>query len=112
MSWMLAAGLAKLIGAVAIAAFVFAQGAAVFMTAFIGLRITGATHWSAKAVAMAVSYACWIALTYLGYLAIGGEGTVQNGMNFLQFAFGTALASSIIFYLMWAFSFRVREVTR
>ena len=112
MIWMLAAGLAKMVGAVAFAAFVFAQGAAIFMTAFIGLRVTGATHWSAKAVAMVVSYAGWVALTYLGYLAMGGESTIQNGANFLQFAFSTALASSAVFYLMWAIFGRRRKVLR
>ena len=101
MIWMLAAGIICLIGALAALVFVFAQGGAIFVTAQLGIRLTNARHRTAKAVSMVLSYLFWVALTYAGYLLVGGESTLMNGRNFLLLASCTAFVSASIYLFMW-----------
>ena len=61
------------LGLVTILLFAVAQGAAIFATAFLGLRILRADHRLARVPAMTISYAAWIAFTITGYGLLGGE---------------------------------------
>jgi hypothetical protein len=82
-------------------AFAAAQGGAVFATAWWGLRRLGTDHWLAKAAAMAVSYAAWIAFTLLLYTLMGGQGGYMDGFALLLSLCWTALVSSGLYLAAW-----------
>jgi hypothetical protein len=81
--------------------FVAAQGGVVFAVAWWLTRRFGAGHASAKATAMAVSYAAWIGLTVLVYALLGGEGGLMDGFGLLLFLCFTALVSSLVYLVVW-----------
>jgi hypothetical protein len=81
--------------------FAVAQGAAVFGTAYLGLRILRTSHWFGKAVAISVSYAAWVALTITGYALLRGDFGLMDGFGFVLFLCFTALISSAGYWLAW-----------
>ena len=83
--------------------FVTAQGAAVFITAFVVLRVLRNSHWLAKLAAMIFSYSVWIALTLWGYFALGGDGSFMKGFAIVLLLCATALVSSTIYLMGWLF---------
>jgi hypothetical protein len=52
---------------------------------------------------MAVSYAGWVAATIVGYALIGGDGGLMDGFGMVLFLCFTALISSLVYLLLWAF---------
>jgi hypothetical protein len=84
-----------------LAVFMVAQGAAVFGTAFLGLRVLKSSHWLAKAAAISLSYAAWVAFTITGYALLGGRGGLMTGFGFVLFLCFTALISSAGFWFVW-----------
>jgi hypothetical protein len=84
-----------------LAAFVVAQGAVVFVTAYLGLRGIGNSHWLAKLAAMSLSYLAWIIFTVGGYSLAGGDGSFMKGFAVVLGLCFTALVSSLGFLLVW-----------
>ncbi len=82
--------------------FVLAQGAAVFSTAFLALRILGNSHPLAKVVAMGFSYLAWSGCTVAGYALSGGDGGLMDGFGLVLLLCFTALLSSVFYCLIWA----------
>ena len=81
--------------------FMVAQGAAVFGTAYLALRLLKTSHWLAKVAAMIVSYFVWVAVTLVGYMLLGGEGGLMDGFGFLLILCVTAAISSFVYLLIW-----------
>lgn len=81
--------------------FVLAQGAAVFGTAYLALRLLKASGWCWKVSAMALSYAGWVVCTLAGYFLIGGEGGLMDGLGAMFFLCGTALVSAVAYLFVW-----------
>jgi hypothetical protein len=81
--------------------FSIAQGAAIFGTAYLALRLLKTAHRFSKVAAMSVSYAAWVALTIAGYTLLGGEGGLMDGFGLVIFLCLTALISSLVYLLMW-----------
>ncbi len=75
--------------------FIIAQGAAVFLTAFLGYRMLGTQSAFAKAGAMLVSYALWITFTYAAFFAGADSYIVFAG------AVMTSAISSACFCAAW-----------
>ena len=91
-----------MIGIVLILLFAAAQGAAVFATAYLGLRLLKKSHWLAKGAAMAASYAGWSSLTLIGYALMSGDGGLMDGFGLVLVLCLTALVSSIVYAVVWA----------
>jgi hypothetical protein len=83
--------------------FIIAQGAAVFGTAWIGTRLIGTSSRLAKAAAMALSYVGWAAFTLAAYACFGGDAGFFDGFGLILFLCFTALISSLVYGLAWAF---------
>ncbi|WP_257543567.1 hypothetical protein [Sphingopyxis sp. DBS4] len=81
--------------------FPIAQGAVIFGTAYLWLRMLETSSRSAKASAMAVSYAVWIAVTIGGYTMLGGEGGLMDGFGLVLILCFTALLSSFVYLVLW-----------
>ena len=81
--------------------FVAAQGAAVFGTAYLVLRLLKTSHWLAKFFAMLGSYVAWITFTVAGYLMLGGDFGMMDGGLFVFALCLTALISSFAYLLAW-----------
>ena len=92
--------------------FVAAQGAVVFATAFIILRVLRNTYWLAKLAAMTLSYSAWIAFTVWGYFALGGDGSFMKGFSIVLIFCATALGSSIAYLLGWLILPSLQRVKR
>lgn len=82
--------------------FAAAQGAAVFATAWLALRMLRRSSRIAKTIAMAASYAIWIAATLAGYIMLGGEGGFMDGFGMILFLCLTAIMSSLVYLLAWS----------
>jgi hypothetical protein len=85
----------------ALLAFVVAQGAAIFSTAFVALRMLRLRHWLANAPAMCVSYIAWIAFTIAGYSYTGGDGSFMKGFTVVILLCCTAAISSFLYLIAW-----------
>ena len=83
--------------------FAAAQGAAIFATAFLALRILKASRTLAKAAAMIVSYTGWAAFTVVAYALLGGGGGLMEGFGLVLFLCFTAFASSLAYLVAWSF---------
>jgi hypothetical protein len=88
-------------GVILIVLFAAAQGAAVFGTAFLALRLIGTSHWFAKAVAMALSCVAWITFTIVTYTLLGGEGGLMDGFGMVLVLCFTAMISSFFYLILW-----------
>lgn len=82
-------------------AFVVAQGAAVFSTAWLGLRFLRRSGGPAKGLAIGSSYVGWIGMTVGGYCLLGGDGGLMDGMGFLLFLCLTCAVSSLAYLNAW-----------
>lgn len=89
----MAPGNISVVGIALIILFMIAQGAAVFTTAQLGLRLMRTSHWLAKAAAMVFSYLGWVGFTIAGYALIGGESGLMDGLGLVLFLCFTALVS-------------------
>jgi hypothetical protein len=78
--------------------FVAAQGGAIFLTAFLLSRFTGMSSFWAKAGWMALSYAGWVAFTWLLF------GLVLRPDVYLIPAMGslTALFATVVYLIAWS----------
>lgn len=72
-----------------------------FATAFAATRIIRADTRCAKAAAMVISYAGWVAITIGGYGAMGGEGGLMDGFGLVLVLCFTALISSVAYLIAW-----------
>ena len=81
--------------------FVAAQGAVIFGTAFLALRLLKTSHWMAKGAAMIASYALWSTFTIVGYFLLGGDGGLMDGFGMIVGLCITALISSIVYLVVW-----------
>ncbi|NEX91916.1 hypothetical protein [Caulobacter sp. 17J65-9] len=81
--------------------FVAAQGAVIFATALLALRLLKTWHWLAKIVAMLVAYLAWTVATIGAYFAAGGEGGLMDGGAILLQACFTALVSTLGYLALW-----------
>lgn len=92
--------------------FITAQGAAVFATAWLGLRLLKVSHWLGKIAAMAVSWLAWMTATVTAYVQLGGGGGLMDG-GFLLLSFcATATASSMAYLVVWLLIGLFRRPTR
>ncbi|CAN7422134.1 hypothetical protein LJR225_002731 [Phenylobacterium sp. LjRoot225] len=90
-----------MIGILVLVAFAAAQGAVVFATAWLALRLLKTSGGGAKAIAMAMSFAGWVTVTLVGYFMLGGDGGFMDGFGFVLSLCLSALASSLIYMLAW-----------
>ncbi len=86
-----------------------AQGAVVFGTAYIALRLIRTSHWLAKVLAMVVSCLAWIAFTITGYVLLGGDGGLMDGFGFILMLCFSATIGSIAYLLIWTLAPPVRR---
>ena len=93
--------MSAILGIMLLAFFMIAQGAVVFGTAFLALRLLKSSHWLAKAAAMTLSYVAWIILTITGYSLLGGEGGLMDGFGMALMLCFTALISSVVYGIVW-----------
>jgi hypothetical protein len=89
------------IGLLLLLGFGAAQGAAIFATAFIALRLMGRDYRVARLPAMLLSYAGWVAVTIVGYGLLGGEGGLMDGFGLLLMLCFTALISTFVYTAVW-----------
>lgn len=78
-----------------------AQGAVVFATACLGLRVAKWSGRPGKIAAMAISLGVWLVITTTGYGLLGGEGGLTDGFAVLLALCFTATISSAIYTLIW-----------
>jgi hypothetical protein len=78
-----------------------AQGAVVFATAYVGLRIFKVRHPARKFIAMLLSWAAWTFITLVGYAATDGSFGLFDGFGFVLILCATAMTSSVGFLLAW-----------
>lgn len=77
-------------------AFAAMQGAVVWATARAGLQHLKMSHWLAKTVAMAISYAGWATFTFMGFVLLGADiFIVPFGLSLI------ALISSFVYLVGW-----------
>ncbi len=81
--------------------FFFAQGCAVFFTAFVALKLLKWQNWFSKCFAMLISYVSWIALALFAYFSAGGEGGFMDGGEMVMLLCASTLVSSVIFTAGW-----------
>jgi len=77
------------------AAFVMAQGGAVFVTALVLYRMTGASSWFRKIELLALSFLAWILFTLLFFF-----WGVSSYIVFFGLA-STCLMSSLVYLAIW-----------
>jgi len=95
-------GVANLLpAAVLMLLFAAAQGAVVFSTAYLALRMLKTSRGPAKVAAMAASYLAWATFTVAGYVGLGGEGGLMDGLGFVLLLCVSAFLSSCVFTLVW-----------
>jgi hypothetical protein len=82
-------------------AFAALQGAAVFLTANIGLRLAKVSSLWARPLAMALACVGWIAITVGGYALLGGEGGLMDGFGFVLSLRFACIVSSLIYAVAW-----------
>ncbi|MCW4461131.1 hypothetical protein OK349_05380 [Sphingomonas sp. BT-65] len=92
------------LGLAFVVAFAAAQGAAIFVTAFLALRVLGIAHRAVRLPAMLISYAGWVGATVVGYAALGGEGGLMDGFGMLLMLCFTALISTSVYSAIWTVS--------
>ena len=103
MSWLL--------GILFLLMFMAAQGAAVFGTAWLMLRLLKTSNWIAKLFAMAICYVAWCAFTITGYALLGGEGGLMDGFGMILGLCILALISSFVFLVAWTVTPKSRPVS-
>ncbi len=81
--------------------FVALQGAVIFVTARLGLRLMRVSHWLGKVAAMLLSYFGWIFFTIMGYLLTGGDAGLFDGLGAVLLLCFTALISSLLYLIAW-----------
>ena len=81
--------------------FVIVQGAVVFGTAYLSLRLLKVSRRSAKIAAMVTSYTLWVAITISGYTVLDGDGGLMDGFGLVLSLCFTALVSSFIYLVVW-----------
>jgi len=81
--------------------FVVAQGAVIFGTAKVGLRLLKFSRRPAKITAMLASYVLWIVFTIGIYAAMGGDGGLMDGFGLVLVLCCTYLISSFAYLLFW-----------
>ena len=81
--------------------FAAAQGSVVFGTAWLALRLLKIPGRMAKAIAMSLSCAAWLAVTLAGYFLLGGEAGFMDGFGLVLTLCQTAIASSLVYLLAW-----------
>lgn len=81
--------------------FSIAQGAAIFGTAYLALRLLKTARWFSKVAAISISHVAWVAFTISGYTLLGGEGGLMDGLGLVIFLCLTALISSLVYLLVW-----------
>jgi hypothetical protein len=81
--------------------FVAAQGAVIFVTAWLVLRSAGTRHFAAKIGIMILSWGAWCFATIFGYGLLGGEGGLMDGFGLVLSLCASALASSCLYLLAW-----------
>ena len=91
-----------LVGIALVVLLAAAQGAAIFATAYLGLRLLKASRKLAKAAAMTVSYAGWVAFTIIGYALLGGDGGLMDGFGLVLVLCFTAMVSSFVYLVAWS----------
>lgn len=89
-------------GFLLLGAFIAAQGAVIFGTAYVGSKMIRRSSRSAKAWSMLISWFAWVAFTIIGYGMLGGDGGLMDGFGLLLTLCFTALASTFIFLMAWA----------
>ena len=94
----------SILGLLMLLSFMATQGAAVFGTAYIGLRFLKTSRRLAKFAAMSASYTAWVALTIAGYALLGGDGGLMDGFGLVLSLCLTALVSSLVYLVIWTFS--------
>lgn len=80
--------------------FPVAQGAAIFTTAWLLMRLWGKSHPLLKVAAMTISYVGWCLFTILLYGLLGGGGLMEGGF-LLVAALGSALLSAGLYLAGW-----------
>lgn len=88
-------------GLLLLGAFIAAQGAVIFGTAYVGSKMIRRSSRSAKAWSMLISWFAWVAFTIIGYGMLGGDGGLMDGFGLLLTLCFTALASTFIFLMAW-----------
>jgi hypothetical protein len=89
--------------------FVVAQGAVIFGTAYLALRLLKKSDWFLKLAAMSVSYIAWVVITVAGYILLGGEGGLMDGFGMILMLCFFALPSSLVYALIWIFGSQIRR---
>jgi len=86
---------------VALPLFAAAQGALVFATAYISLRIFRARHPAWKFVAMPLSWATWLLAMLAAYAASGGSLSLLQGLVPALILSAISTISSIVCLIAW-----------
>jgi hypothetical protein len=78
-----------------------AQGGVVFATAWLALWLMKRRSIVAKVLAMAVSWAAWIAFTLAAYILPGGSGGLMEGFGLVLVLCVTATVSTVAYLAVW-----------
>jgi len=87
---------------VSLVAFVAAQGAAIFGTAYGLVRLAGRKWKISKRRAIVSSYVLWVSMTLAAYLALAGEMGVMDGFGAIMILCLTAGGSARCYLLYWS----------
>lgn len=81
--------------------FAAAQGAAVFATAWLALRVLKRSGILEKALAMSLSCVAWLAATLSAYVLLGGDGGMMDGFAIVLSLCTTCIISSTLYAVGW-----------
>ena len=84
-----------------LALVVLAQGAVIFGTAYLALRLLKTRHPAAKVLAMGLSWFGWVIVTCTGYFAIGGDGSIMKGFAVVLLLCVMAAGASLAYLAGW-----------
>jgi len=89
------------IGILMLLVFMAIQGAVIFGTAYLALRLLKTSHWLSKLFAMGISYVAWVTLTIAGYSLLGGDGGLMDGFGMVLTLCFFGLISSFVYLVVW-----------